>query len=132
MNNFFAGVGKIPFKMFGPIHIALIVILLILIVLIYIYRNRLKKFKHNKVLRYILAAILLLNMIIYYLGMYFTKTLSVVNNSPLHLCFLANFALIYILLSGDKKLYKIIYYIIFPPNFMFKRIKKYIIYIIII
>lgn len=113
MYNFFAGIGKINFSMFGPIHISLLVLLIVLIFLMYLFRDKLKKLKINKYLPKVFATILLLNMLIYYMGMLCTNTLDLKNNFPLHICFLANFALIYILYSNNKKLFSIAYYFAF-------------------
>jgi len=113
MYNFFAGIGNTTFTMFGSIHIALIVNLVVLAVLMYIYRDKLRDIKHQQTIRYVLGTILLINMIIYYLGMYFTGVLSLKNNAPIHICFLTNFAISYILFTDNKKFYSYIYYLTF-------------------
>ncbi len=113
MYNFFANVGNIKFEMFGPVHISLIALLLIGIFLIYCYREKLRSLKYKENIRYILGTILLLNMIVYYVGMFATNTFNIYEDLPLHLCFVTNFFMIYILFKGDRKLYKIIYFFTF-------------------
>lgn len=113
MYNFFAGIGKTNFHMFNKLHITMIIILILLSVILFFIRNKLKCFRYKEVVRYIMGTILSLNMIIYYIGMVATNTFNIMEDLPLHLCFMTNFFMIYILFSGNKKLYKIIYFFTF-------------------
>ena len=113
MRNFFANQGSTTFEMFGTVHILLILITFVIAILLYFFRDKLKKFKYKENVRYIMGTILLLNFVIYYLGMILTGTCDFKNNLPLHLCFITNFFMIYILFSGNKKIYKIVYFFTF-------------------
>lgn len=113
MYNFFAGIGNTNFKMFNSLHISLILGLLIGVILIFVYRKSLKEFKYKENIRYIMGTVLLLNMVIYYVGMFVTNTFNIYEDLPLHLCFVTNFFMIYILFKGDRKLYKTIYFFTF-------------------
>lgn len=113
MYNFFAGIGKTSFYMFNELHIFLIVSLLILAVIMFMARFKLREFKYKENIRYIMATVLLLNMVVYYLGLFITKTFSPIDELPLHLCYVTNFFMIYVLFKGDKKLYKIVYFFTF-------------------
>lgn len=113
MYNFFAGIGNTNFHMFNTLHICLILSIIIGGVLLFIFRDRLKAFKYKEVIRYIMGTVLLLNMIIYYMGMFFTNTFNVYEDLPFHLCFVTNFFMIYILFKNDKNLYKIVYFFTF-------------------
>ncbi len=113
MYNFFAGVGNTTFNMFNSLHIFLITSLLFIVFLMFVYREKLKQFKYKENIRYIMATILLFNMIIYYVGMIITKTFNIMEDLPLHMCFVTNFFMIYILYKNDKKLYKYVYFFTF-------------------
>ena len=113
MYNFFAGIGNTSFYMFNNFHIFLILSLIVLAILLFINRNNLKQFKYKEQVRYVMATILLLNMIIYYIGLFATKTFDIMEDLPLHLCFVTNFFMIYVLYRGDRKLYKIVYFFTF-------------------
>lgn len=113
MYNFFAGIGNTSFYMFNGLHIFLIVSLIVLAFLLFIYREKLKKFKYKENVRHVMASVLLFNMVIYYIGLFATNTFSVMDDLPLHLCFVTNFFMIYVLYKGDRKLYKIVYFFTF-------------------
>ncbi len=113
MYNFFANIGSTSFNMFGPFHIMLISITVICAILIYFFKDRLKKFKYKEELKYVFATILLLNMVVYYLGLICTNTFNIKEDLPFHLCFITNFFMIYIMYTSNKKLYRIIYFFTF-------------------
>lgn len=113
MYNFFAGIGNTSFKMFNELHLSLILSLVIIILLLFIFRENIRKWKYKEWVRYIMGIVLLLNMLIYYIGMFVTNTFNIMEDLPLHLCFVTNFFMIYVLLKGEKKLYKIVYFFTF-------------------
>ncbi len=113
MKEFFTESGGTPFILFGPIHLLISVITIITVVLIYIYRDKLKTFKYKENIRYILAAILFINMTIYYISKVILKTYDWKLDLPLHFCFITGYIFMYILITGNKKLYSIIYFFTF-------------------
>ena len=113
MANFFSKIGNIEFEMFGWTHLAIIAITIVLIVLLVLFKDKLKKWNKKEKIRYIFAAILFLNMLIYYMSLIITKQFDYTTDLPLHLCYITNFFMMYILISGNRKLYKIIYFFTF-------------------
>ncbi len=113
MYNFFAGIGNTSFHMFNKLHLTMVILLILLSLILFLARRKLKEFKYKEKVRYVMGTILSLNMIIYYVGMFATNTFNIMEDLPLHLCFMTNFFMIYILFSGNKKLYKIIYFFTF-------------------
>ncbi|MEG2348724.1 MAG: TIGR02206 family membrane protein [Clostridia bacterium] len=114
MRDFFASYSSsTKFYSFGKIHIALILFVIISGFLIYKYREKLKKFKYKEQVRYVMAIILFLNMLIYYIGEAATGMYNWREDLPFHFCFVTGYAFMFILLTGNKKLYKIIYFFTF-------------------
>lgn len=113
MYRFFAGIGSTSFHLFNHLHIFLIASLVICGIALFLFRNSLKKFKYKENIRIIMATILLLNMIIYYLGLFVTRIFNVLEDLPLHICFVTNFFMIYVLYKGDRNLYQYVYFFTF-------------------
>lgn len=114
MRNFFANYSdNTTFYSFGKLHIGLILFVVISGFLIYKYRDKLKKFKYKEQVRYVMAAVLFINMLVYYIGEALTGMYSWKEDLPLHLCFVTGYLFMYILLTGNKKLYKIVYFFTF-------------------
>lgn len=109
--KFFDETASTPMPIFGPLHISLIVGTIILVILIYLNREKLQKIKNQKLVRNVMAWILLGNMIIHYTALILNGTWSYVNDLPLHLCYITNFIFIYTLFSNNKKnTFSFIYY----------------------
>lgn len=113
MKDFFTEVGGTPFVLFGPIHIFLAFITIILTVFIYVYKDKLRTFKWKENIRYILAAILFINMSVYYISKIALHTYDWKLDLPLHFCFITGYIFMYILITGNKKLYSIVYFFTF-------------------
>lgn len=106
--------GIFYFENYGIIHILSILITLGLIILTYNYRNKIKILKyHDKPIRWILAIILFLNMIIYYGSEILMGTYTYMEHLPLHFCFISGFLFMYILIVNNKKWFKFIYFFSF-------------------
>lgn len=107
---FFSDLPSTPMQVFGPLHIALIAAVIAGIILIYRFRAPLRKFGHEKTLRYLFAGILFANMTIYYVGMMFAGCYDVKKHLPLEFCFITGYLFMYILISENKKLFRIVYF----------------------
>ena len=106
--------GIFVFENYALIHLLSIILSLIIIILIYIARNEIKKWKyHDKFMRYLMASIMLLNMLIYYISEIIMETYSYKYHLPLHFCFISGFLFMYILYTNKKKWFKIIYFFSF-------------------
>lgn len=113
MSEFFTEVNGTPFQIFGHTHMLISLLTISISILLFIHRDKLRGFKYKESVRYILAAILFINMTVYYisktiLGIYDWKV-----DLPLHFCFITGYLFIYILITGNKKLYKLIYFFTF-------------------
>lgn len=113
LRNFFA--REVEFdsglKLFGGLHIAISAAFLILYALIIISRARLRLLGHFKVIRRAMASILFCNMLIHYTGRILIGEWRLSEDLPLHICFVANFLMMYILWTDNKhSLFSIVYY----------------------
>lgn len=113
MKDFFTDVGGTPFILFGSLHMFISIITIITAILVFAYRDKLKTFKWKENIRYILAAVLFTNMSVYYTSLIMLQTYDWKINLPLHFCFITGYLLIYVLVTGNKKLYSVIYFFTF-------------------
>lgn len=98
-------------KLFGSMHIAISIVFLILLTLIVVFRKKLRKFEHYTVIRRTAAAILFANMFIHYAARIILGICSLEEDLPLHICFVTNFFMMYILFTDNKhKLYRVVYF----------------------
>lgn len=100
-------------KIFGPVHISLLLSTLAGGILLYIFSDKLKKWKHKENVRYIMAAVFFVNMAVYYLNYIIQGVYNWKVHLPLHLCFITGYIFMYILITNNKKLYKIVYFFTF-------------------
>ncbi len=113
MADFFIGVPN-ELVLFGPLHLCLSGGFAVLYVLIFVFRKRITEFGHFKAVRITMATVLLLNMAVHYISKILLGVWSFEVDLPLHLCFIANFFMIYILYTGNKYgLYRIVYFFTF-------------------
>lgn len=97
--------------LFGTIHITISVIFLLLYAAVIIFREKLRRFGHYKTIRRIMAGILFANMLIHYSGRIIIGEWHFSEDLPLHICFVANFFMMYILFTDNKhSLFSVIYY----------------------
>ena len=111
--NFFA--REVEFdsglRLFGTLHIAISAFFLILYALLIFFRKYLRKFGHFKIICRTMAAVLFMNMLIHYTGRIAIGEWHFSEDLPLHICFAANFFMMYILWTDNKhNLFSVIYY----------------------
>lgn len=98
-------------KLFSPMHIVISIVFVILLILIVVFRKKLRKFGHYTVIRRTAAAILFANMFIHYAARIILGIWSLEEDLPLHICFVTNFFMMYILFTDNKhKLYRVVYF----------------------
>ena len=107
---FFSETTGVPFEVFGPLHLFLLFFVLCGILLIYCFRKPLRKFKYNNQLRYIFAGILFTNMTVYYISLAMMGYYDVRKHLPLEFCFITGYLFMYILVTQNRKLYRVIYF----------------------
>lgn len=98
-------------KLFSPLHIGISTVFIILLALIIVFRKKLRKFGHFTVIRKTASTILFANMFIHYAMRIILGIWSIEEDLPLHLCFITNFFMMYILFTDNKHgLYRVIYF----------------------
>ena len=107
---FFSETTGVPFEVFGPLHLFLLFFVLCGVLLIYCFRKPLRKFKYNNQLRYIFAGILFTNMTVYYISLAMMGYYDVRKHLPLEFCFITGYLFMYILVTQNRKLYRVIYF----------------------
>lgn len=113
MADFFIGTPN-RLELFGPLHIALSVVFVALYAAVFVFRRQLISIGHCKHIRMVMATVLLANMAIHYISKIVLGVWSFETDLPLHLCFITNFFMIYILYTDNKLgLYRIVYYFTF-------------------
>lgn len=113
MGKFFIGSDN-RLELFGPLHIAISVVFVLLYVLVFVFREQLRCLGHFKAIRCISATFLLANMAIHYISRLCCGILCFESDLPLHLCFIANFFMIFILYTDNTGgLYRVIYFFTF-------------------
>lgn len=108
--DFFSLKQGMQFELFGPLHFSLLAFVLVATVLIYTFREKLRAFGHFKLLSWIFAIILFMNMTIYYGGLMLTGDYDIKLHLPLEFCFITGYILMYVLISKNQKIYSIIFY----------------------
>lgn len=97
--------------LFGGLHLAISAFFLTLYAGVIIFRVKLRKFGHFTLIRRIMAAILFANMLIHYTGRIAIGEWRLSEDLPLHICFAANFLMMYILVTDNKRsLFAVVYY----------------------
>lgn len=113
MADFFIGIPN-RLELFGGLHLGLSAFFIVLYVLVFVFAKRLERFGHFKAVRIAMASLLLTNMAVHYLSKIILGVWSFETDLPLHLCFMTNFAMIYILFSDNKGgLYRFVYFFTF-------------------
>lgn len=107
---FFSERPGTPFILFGELHWLLLLGTFFAAALMYCYRKKLRQFRYKQQLRYLFAAVLFLNMAVYYIGLGFAGDYDVKRHLPLELCFVTGYLLMYILVTGNRNLYRIVYF----------------------
>lgn len=98
-------------ELFGALHIGISLFFLTLYASVILFRGELRRFGHFKAIRRTMGAVLLANMLIHYAGRIIIGEWHFSEDLPLHICFVTNFFLIYILFTDNKgSLFSVIYY----------------------
>ncbi len=113
MADFFIGIPN-RLELFGPLHLWLSAVFVVLYVLLFVFRDKIAVFGHKRTIRLVMASILLANMAIHYVSKIVLGVWTFDTDLPLHLCFITNFFMIYILYSDNRGgLYRIVYFFTF-------------------
>lgn len=109
MRDFFIGFPN-RLELFGALHTAVSAIFIVLCASVVALRKKLSEPRFH-IIGKIAAYILLANMLVHYSSRIILGIWSIEEDLPLHLCFITNFFMIYILLTDDRRgFYEIIYY----------------------
>jgi len=101
-------------ELFGSVHITLSAVFVLLAVCLYFFAGSLRKFGHFLAVRRVCAMILAINMLLHYASRLILGIWRFEEDLPLHICFVVNFFLIYILLSDNYgELYRVMYFFTF-------------------
>lgn len=98
-------------ELFGALHVGISLFFLSLYAAVILFRGELRRFGHFGLIRRTMGAVLLANMLIHYAGRVIIGEWRFSEDLPLHICFVTNFFLIYILFTDNKgSLFSVIYY----------------------
>lgn len=97
-----------PFVLFGPAHLTAILLIVALNLAFFLLRGRFST-RARRNIRYILAAVLILDEIGWHLWNYTSGQWTVQTMLPLHLCSFLVFASAYMLVSGNYRIYEACY-----------------------
>ncbi len=103
------------FKLFGPLHLSLIILLLFGIILLVKNRNKIEKINETKKdkIRIAIVVTLFLTMLIYYVSRVIYGVYDWKVHLPFHFCYIAGFLFMYSVLFKKWNLYKISYFMSF-------------------
>ena len=116
MKEFFAyffGEGTTPeFALFTPAHFAPILLMLTMIYLIFRSRDKLRAWKHEEKIRYVLAFVLILSDMTYYWRLVGMPSLGAnpIDNLPIGVCGWAAIFFSYMVLGKSQRLFDIAYF----------------------
>ena len=113
MREFFSYRGGMGFSLGNTTHIITLVLFIVSIITLYVNKKRLKKWKHKEKMRYIMAGILFTNMAVYYISLVLNGIYNWKTDLPFHLCFITGYAIMYALVTGSEKVFKIAYFFTF-------------------
>ena len=98
-------------ELFGTLHIAISAVFVILCVGVIVFRGVLREFGHFALIRRTMAAILFANMLAHYAGRIAIGEWRLSEDLPLHICFVTNFLMMYILATDNRgSLFGVVYY----------------------
>lgn len=107
---FFSATTGVPFRVFGPLHVGLLLFVVAGAALIWLFRQPLRRFGHDRLLRWLFAGILFTNMTVYYDSKLVMGTYDVRQHLPLEFCFITGYIFMYVLLTQNRRVYRVIYY----------------------
>lgn len=108
-------VHNLPFVQFGPLHITILVFTITMLVFVYIYRDKIRSLD-KKTAENILtvgASIMLINMAIRYIFIFYYDKFDFNDNVPIHLCYLSGFLFMYTILFRKYHLLKYTFFLSF-------------------
>ncbi len=110
--TFFSEKGGEQMTLFGPLHWILTLVVIAGVVLLYHYREPLRNMslKTKKIISWTCSIILFVNMTVYYVGLMLVGEYSVKRHLPIEFCFITGYLLMYILISNNRRLYRIVFY----------------------
>lgn len=98
-------------KLFGPLHIAISAVTLVLLAILIANRRKLRSFGHFTAVRRTACTILFANMLIHYTMRIILGIWDIGEDLPLHLCFVTNFFMMYVLYTDNKHgLFRVVYF----------------------
>lgn len=98
-------------ELFEGLHLEISAFFLILYAAVIFFRFKLRRLGHFTAVRRVMAAILFANMLIHYTGRIAIGEWRLSEDLPLHICFVANFLMMYILVTDNKRsLFAVVYY----------------------
>lgn len=92
-------------NLFGPAHIFLLLMTIALAVLLYWKRDDIKRWKYRQSVRYVMAGVFFVNMLLLYTYFILTGVYTWKLHLPLHLCFISGYLLCFVLVTGNRKLF---------------------------
>ena len=111
MGDFFSIDAYGPkFRLFGTAHLLSLGIILLIILLIYFQRKTIQEGTRDRILRYTMFTILLINQIAYYYWNYFNDVYAIDNALPLNLSGASIFLSMYLLLTKKYAVYEVLYF----------------------
>ncbi|ERJ12586.1 Integral membrane protein [Haloplasma contractile SSD-17B] len=128
LSNFFSyPEDGYTFKYYSLDHLVPLIIMLIIILILYKYRMKIQQYKHEKIVRYVIAAVIILTQMSYgwnnaYIGEQMRESLnkvqapiqaSIQKDLPLSLCGIAMVLAGIMLFINSKKLFDVLYFWVF-------------------
>lgn len=111
MGKFFAGeFFGAPFRLFSLSHNLALLIILLCILLIYRFKDSLRREKVNKIIRYTLASLIILQELSLSIWRVATEQWVIQTSLPLHLCGLSLILSAVMLVKKDYNLFEVIYF----------------------
>ncbi len=97
-------------NLFGWQHLLLLAVTLTGGFLLYWFRGRLQRWKYRESLRYWMAGLFFLNMAVFYSVLLVKGVYDWRIHLPFHLCFISGFLFMAVLVTGNRRLFRIIYF----------------------
>lgn len=107
---FWGAVPEVWFKLFGYQHILVILIIVCIIILINHNKKRLIDSRYEKYFRYAIAALLIIQTLVYQAWLISNSTWSIKTSLPFSICECAAFLCIYMLVKNSKRAFEVAYF----------------------
>jgi len=108
-------IHNMPFELFGRVHLVFLLSTIIALIVIFIYREPIRKIKRETALLILTtcASIMLINMSMRYLTLFYYGRFDFAENLPIHLCYLSGFFFMFAILFRKYNLLKYAYFLAF-------------------